>query len=555
MENRKPFSLNKAQMRFVLQKPSEAISIWSRGTGKSFLIAWLIHIIVKNMPRSCWAIVGKSYKQILTRTLPSTLFALENFFGYRRDVDFFIKRKPAANMGFDKPFQAPEEYDHFIIFKNGTGFHLVSLDGGGGSIRGLNIDGYIADEGLEINKEKLDKQVSSTNRGNLRYFSHIPFHHGKFIFSSMPYGSDGKWLLEQANYYKEDGYNFKAIREEVVKLQLQFIDNKDIEYRVEIWNKIVELKKRLRFYPDQNGLLYSEADIFDNLANVGVKFLEQQRRDLTDFIFLVEILNWFPDSIENGYYPSLDRTIHGYSSKFDNGYLNSLNLDDEALKKPDSRMDADCIPNLPLRLAVDWGAKINCLTVTQYFSSINTLRFLKNIYVKHPKILDDLAKEFCEYYKHHPNRDVVFAYDHTGNTKQANSELTYAEQFAKILKANGWNVNMVTKGAAPTQMEKYLLWHKVLKNSIAAREGKEIDPALPLIEFNLDNCNETFVSMQNAQTKEDKGSIYKNKASERNPLLPQEEATHLSDTADIQLTSIANDPFLYMPGFIDVLRR
>ncbi|MBA3899385.1 MAG: hypothetical protein H0X62_04105, partial [Bacteroidetes bacterium] len=446
MESRK-LELNKPQLRLAVNLPKvkETVSIWSRATGKSFDIAWLLRMIVETMPRSSGGIVGQTYKQILTRTLPSTLSGLE-YLGYKKDVHYVIKRKPPPKLRFDTPIEGPIDHDHYMSFKNGTGAHLVSLDSGGGSSRGLNLDWIITDETLLINKERFDKDVSSTNRGKRKIFGKLPYHHGVFHFTSMPYGDQAKWILDKGKYYKEDGHDYRAIRNEIVKKQLQFIDNKDVEYRLRTWQQINQLKSELKFYRSKNGTFYNEADIFDNISNVGISFIEQQRRDLTDFIFLVEILNWLPEVIENGFYPALTRVQHGYTNSGNNSYLTSLDIGDERLKSIDSRMDEDCIPNLPLRIAVDWGSKLNCLTAAQHFQSINTLKYLKNIYVKHPKILDDLAKAFIDYYYFHPNKTVYFAYDHTGNTKMANSNLTYAEQFAKILTAAGWTVIMVSKG-------------------------------------------------------------------------------------------------------------
>lgn len=316
------------------------------------------------------------------------------------------------------------------------------------------------------------------------------------------------------------------------------VDNKNLEYRVQKWKEIVALKEKLKWRKDKYGLLYNEADIFDNLDNVGFKYIEQQRRDLADFVFLVEILNYFPEGVEEGFYPDLSRDYHGYESKFDNSYLSSKDFTEEELENPDSRMDADCVPTLPLHIAVDWGAKINCLTVKQHLNSINTIRFIKNIYVKHPKILDDLAQEFCDYYSYHPKKIAYMRYDHTGNKQEANSKLTYADQFKQILEKQGWSVKLVKKTHAPRHRLKYLQWSRVLKNTIDAKKGRPHDSSIPLIEFNLDNCNETFVSMSNAQVVEKQGNIQKDKSSERNPLLPQEEATHLSDTADMHIDDI-----------------
>jgi hypothetical protein len=540
---------NKPQQIFQVLKSFSAKNIWSRGTGKSFLIAWLIHMIVKWMPRSSWAIIGKSYKQLLTRTLPTTIATLESVFGYKQDRDFFVRKRPPKNSRFESPFSPPLDYDHCITFRNGTFFHLVSLDGGGSTIRGLSIDGYLGDEALEINKERMDSEVVPTNRGNMRYFKHIPFHHGSFFFSSMGYGHEFKWMLDSGKYYEDDGFNFRAIRQQIVEKEKELVDCPDKGRMSELWEQILKLKRQLRWYKNKNGFLYMEADVFDNIENVGWAYIKEMRRTLLDFIFMVEMLNWFPEGIESGFYFLLNRTDHGYSNKFDQGYISGLTQDGAAIKTADCRMDSDLVGGQPLRIAVDWGSHINSLTITQYLLSINTLRFIKDLYVK-GELLDKLASDFCDYYHYHNKKEVYMSYGHDGNVHHANSKLTYAEQFAKILEARGWIVYLSYESIPLGQMERYLLWGKVLQNTSNAKKGKPTDPALPLVEFNLDNCNATFISMQNAPAKEGRNGIEKNKSSERNALIPQEEATHLSDTADYNLTGIVRDPFSTMPAYI-----
>ncbi len=549
MHKAKQTIFNKPQQIFQILKAASAKNIWSRGTGKSFLIAWIIHMIVKHMPRSSWAIVGKSYKQLLTRTLPTTIATLESVFGYKQDRDFFVRRRPPKDKRFDAPISPPLDYDHAITFKNGTLFHLVSLDGGGSTIRGLSIDGYLGDEALELNKEKMDSDVVPTNRGNLRHFKHIPFHHGSFFFSSMGYGHEFKWMLDSGKYYEDDGFNFRGIRQQIVEKELELVDCPDRSRMANLWEEILQLKRRLKWYKNKNGFLYMEADVFDNIENVGWGYIKEMRRTLLDFIFMVEMLNWFPEGIEAGFYFALNRTDHGYSNKFLNGYISGLPASGDLVTTIDCRFDGDLVLGQPLRIAVDWGSRINCLSVTQYLTSINTLRFLKNLYVK-GDILDKLANDFCDYYHYHNKKEVFMSYGHDGNITHANSKLTYAQQFSKILEARGWIVHLSFESVPLSQMDRYLLWAKVLQNTSNAKKGKPVDPDLPLVEFNLDNCNETFVSMQNAPAKEGRNGIEKNKASERNALIPQEEATHLSDTADYNLTGVVRDPFSTLPEYI-----
>lgn len=528
---------NKPQKKFILQRPRSATSIWSRGTGKTWLLGFLLNLIIRTMPRSSWALVAKHYTQIRTVTLKSAMAALTEF-GFKRDVHYVVNRRPPSS--WPKPFEEPVDYDNYIATFTGAGFQMISL---ASESRGLNVDGIIADESLTLNKEIFDKGIKKANRGNLRYqgtiWKDLWFHHGVFHFSSMPYGN-AKWLLESAEYYD---FDFRSIRRQIAKTELELIENKDLEYRLELFRKVEKLKRQLHWHKSEAGLYYSEADIFDNLDNIGMQYIEDERATTADFIFMVEVLNYFPESIEGGFYPLLDRDFHGYSNAYNESYIGTLLEGDPQLEEPDSRQDDDCLTNVPLHIGVDWGSKINSMVIAQLFTSVNELRFLKNIYVLTPKILDDLAAEFCRYYRYHKSRTVYFAYDVSGNTKMANSDITYAEQFAKILDKHGFEVIFLSgEGINMGHSLKYLLWSKVLK---------EDNPYYPKVRFNLDNCNETVVSMSNAPAKESgRGLIEKNKSSERSAYIPQEEATHLSDAADIVLCSVTSLDGM-LPSFTD----
>lgn len=535
----KELSLNVPQLRFAATQPKESVQCWGRATGKSTIIAWLMHMVVKTMPRSAWTITGATYQAILTRTLPSTRASLERL-GYYHGVHYFIGKKAPPAFRFAEPYQPPFKYDHAIIFRNGTLFHLVSQDKGGGSARGLNTDGAICDESLLLDKEKFDQEVSTTIRGNYQYFDKTRLHGGVHHFTSMPYGSS--WLLKAGDYYEKDGVDIKLIRSELLRLQLAFIDEKDPRKRVAMWPQIDRMNKQIRYYPDKNGFMYSEANVFDNLTNIKLKYLESERRKLTDYIFKVEVLNMRTDKVEGGFYPNLDPAVHTYTA-FNNDYLHTLALDTSyQLGKEDSRQDADCKSHMPLRGAVDWGAKITCMSVAQ--QDVAQLTFLKDFYVKHPLILDDLAKEFCRYYANHLCKEFYFSYDHTGNSKQANSNMTHAEQFAKILRAAGWKVYMVSKGAAPEHKDKYLLISRLLK---------ELDPRHPRLRFNKHNCKHLLLSMSLAPVSEVNGIIRKNKSSERSTTIPAEQATHLSDTFDILVWGLYQHLLATMPAFQDNL--
>jgi hypothetical protein len=535
----KPLSFNRPQLRFMISKLASAVSLWSRATGKSTLIAWLMHLIVTKMPRSCWAIVGSTYTQILTRTLPSTIASLERL-GYLKDVHYFIGRKPPPAWGWPEPFERPVRYDHFIIFYTGAGFHLVSQDGNGSSSRGVNLDGYIGDEALLLDREKLGTDIIAANRGNKDRWPGCQLHHGKFFFSSMPWGDTGKWLLDEAAYYERDGQNFSLVRERMIGLQLEFVDARSTKTRLALYEEILALSAQLAFYPNPTklrrggkevakGMLYSEANIFDNLVNLGIPYLEEQRRELSDFMFLIEILNQRPKSVEAGFYPKL--AAHHAEECDNNAYVAGLEFNLSRLQVRDSRMDGDCRAHQSIRMSVDWGATISTMLLAQVHADVGAYRFLRGLYVKHPKLIKDLAKLFTTHYAYHLNKTVELIQDNEwGNKRSPDSKLTYNEQLIEELRAAGWRVRIIDQGRAPD----YDVRYKLAMDLLGEEDARQLR-----IRFNKVACKDVLTALSMAPIRiGSKGQTEKDKRSEQRKTTPAQEATHFTDNVDLHFVSI-----------------
>ncbi|WP_201979347.1 hypothetical protein [Hymenobacter rubidus] len=543
-------TFNQPQLRYVTaRRKKEGVSVWGRGTGKSSIIAWDIHKIVSTMPRSCWVIVGSTYKQVLTRTLPSTVASLERL-GYRLNRDYYIGRKPPPTLNWDRPYEGPLSYDHFIIFKNGTGFHLVSLDAGGSASRGLNVDGFIGDEALLFDKNKLDADLSATNRGNGQYFGKNPMHHGVFLFSSMPWGDNGRWLLDKSKYYEDEGVDLVERQNELIDAQVRFLDAKTDEEKLHIWKtEVLKFLRDITYFPSakDKGTFYSEANAFDNIHNLGLQYLLDQRRFMTDFTFLIEMMNRRPTTVEGGFYPQLNQARHVVEAA-DDGFVLDLILGQElkakALKvladkadnhlESDSRMDSDCRAHRPLRVSVDWGAKITTMVVGQPHPDKQEYRFLKGFHVKHPAFIDELVEDFTTYYAYHGKREIELLPDsERGDNRREDSELTLNESLIKAFNARGWRVRRMNIGRAPSHGTRYLLAQKLLA---------ERDPKLTRIRFNKVNCKDVVTAMLLAPVSQDsKGRIMKVKSSEKKESFPQEHATHYTDNVDMHLLSVGTD--------------
>jgi hypothetical protein len=521
-------SLNWPQRNFFFHLQAGLIKdanlIWGRGTAKSSSIALLIRRIVMQMPRSNWIIQGATFQQLLTRTLPGTFAFIEKL-GFKRDRDYFINKFPPK--GYDLPFECPLKPENVVFFVNhrkkySVAFTLFSQDRSSG--RGPNRDGIICDESLLLDYDKFSAETLATNRGNDQYYRNEPLHHGVFHFSSMPSGVH--WLLDGGDYYPSD-FDYIDIRSRIIDLELDFCRDKDKKTRIEIWEERTELAKKLKYHPSSGGRFYSEFDSFDNIENLGIRYIDDLFRDTPELLFLIEILNKRTTKIEDSFYPNLSREIHCYKGHYDYSFIDNLDYNFEQLQSVDSRQDRDCDPNLPLDIGMDFGVHINWLIVGQELKQQRQYNFIKNFYVKTPQNIDDVVKEFCEYYRHHKKRIIYLYPDAEGNVRRPNmkAQATYVEQIIKLLRQNDWQVvnqNKIKRNVLTR--EHYITWSRCLS---------EQNSAYPKIRFNLINCKELIYSMEQTPAIDfGSGDIRKNKGSEKSMKSNREQATDAGDAAD-----------------------
>lgn len=537
-------SLNIPQVISSASNAFAEVDIWGRGTGKSFIIGSEIDEINRIMPRAVTAITGQTYGQLLTRTLPSSFKLLESM-GYIKDIDYIIGRKPPKH--FLSPYEKIMKYDNFISFANGNGYLMLSQDRAG-SARGPNVDREIVDEAITIKKDQYDQEVSPTNRGNEEYFGKrsrkpVKKHHGFRYVSSMPYSANQKWLLDFGNYYeKEAGIMLFKEWNNIVKLQMQLIQAKKEEnsrlFR-DIWNETLRLKKKITPFISKDGLLFTLANAFDNIHNLGFSYIMREYDKQTLLTFMIEIMNMILDKVEDCYY-MIDNDKHVYynatNDDFIRGIAENSNWDFNKLSTPDSRFDLDCNPNKPLEISFDWGAHISLMSVGQESQwdfvtkqKKDVDNFINEFFVKPDQssmvMINALIHEFTDYYRYHTNKELTFFRDRYGDHKQPNSSKTYNEQAVSELTKKGWKIiQKVHPGQEPPQHEKYLLWGNILKES---------DAKFPRVRFNGMKCKYTLISMNNTSVVEKAGKFEKDKRSERqgSGVLP-EEATHFGDAVD-----------------------
>lgn len=539
--------VNPSQMTFMLLQAKNKYVIYPRGTGKSFIAGAEIDENVRLMPRGITSLCQATIGQALTKTLPST-FKMLGMLGYQQydfrtgRGDYVVCRQPPE--GFLRPYEHIMDFSNCITFSNGHCLYILTQNG---NSRGPSVDYNVTDEALTIDKEKFDKEVAPTNRGNEYVFGRkaktpIPKHHGNTFLSSMPYLSTQKWLLDAADYYeRERGIHLIEEWNAIVNLQLRLIMAKEADDQaafVEIWNEIARARKKITPFVSKEKTLFLLGSIFDNLANVGLSYIMNQYKIMDRMSFMIEMLNYAVEKVDNCYYKLEDR--HVYHNATNDAYIRdfseNVDYDVNKMDKTSSRMDLDCDPRQPLEIVTDWGSRASFLQVIQerdydFFFNRRVDKaqcFINEFYAvreeEEDTIVTALAKKFAHYYEAHINKRVILYIDRYGNVRLASAKKSYNEMFIQQLQRLGWKVETrVHQGIEPPQHDKFLL----IMNILAER-----DDAFPIVRINGDKCRYSLISMNATRVVEKQGKFEKDKRTERNQSISPLESTHFGDCFD-----------------------
>lgn len=461
---------------------------WARGTGKSTILGWVVKEAAYQLPMATGILVGQTYQQMLSRTLPSTKEGLA-MFGLYEDIDYVVGRH-GKKLGFAMPFQSPSKWENVIHFRNGFILILVALDNPN-SGRGINSYIVVGDEAALMNPEKLFNNVQTTNRAKKVEFEKSKLLNAEIFASSTPMTQQGKWFTDK---------------------EQQIIDA--------IQGKPSKIRQR-----NARQYAFLKANAYANSMNLTRDWFDRMRDNApSQMHYDAEIGNIRPNFNLESFYPQLNKDKHYYED-YNNSYLESIGVT-AGKSSFNCKQDNDRISSKPLILSFDWGV-FNSLKVAQDVGG--KYKCLKTFWVKSPKIIDDLIdEEFAPYYEAHANKTIYLYYDRNGNSRRAGSRVTLAQQAISKLRQAGWKVIVKTPPSLdPPHNEKFVVINFMLKNG--GQYG------LPEVGINRHNCADLIVSLESAPAKEGKNGIEKDKKSERSKTLLQQYATHLSDTFDLPL--------------------
>jgi len=506
---------NKPQNEAMAVNANSEYIVASRGLGKSE--GFDARVMLRNvfaMPRSNGAILSPTYAKLLQNTLPAIAYALSQW-GYHRDRHYYIGKRPPKSANFAKPLREPFSYDHVIIWFNGSIQHLVSFDRSM-STNSMSLDYIIGPEAKFLNHDKIKNEVNPAVRGNREHFGDCPWHGGAFYSTDMPTSKASSWILEKEN---------EMDTELIELIKLLYIEYKGIKEKfvgkdsLHAKRKISKLTKELAALRKQ-ATFYAEYSAIDNIEILGEKWIAKQKRELPPLIFQTAILNRRLRKIPNGFYSSLEDSIHFYtptaSATLD---LLGYNLN----KRQNCLWDTDVNPNEPLCIANDYNAAINNLVVGQVKERV--LRTLKSFFVKTPHKLKDVVNDFCEYYSPHLCREVIYYYDSTSINEDAVGNLTFFETVMQILQQEGWRVTPMYIN----QPMHHDVKHEMINNALRG------DTRYLFPKFNLHNCEYLKLAMEQTGIKIGRNGFEKDKSAEKyedSPEDPDELKTHVTDAWD-----------------------
>lgn len=473
---RKRIILNVMQIMLEIAIQRIRVVQVGRGGGKSTGVALDIKNIVYDLPRSKNFIMGESYQQILTRTLPSTIKALE-MLGFKKDLHYFVGRYPPKSWEWEECYEPPLEPTHSIFFYNGTVWDLLSEDT---NSRGGNYATGMVDEAQDASELKFMSQAVPTLRLEYNRFKTQITYRRISLYCSMPRIRRAEWIFQ----FQELAQKFPT------------------EY------------------------LYIEGPSLINHFNLPPDWFKDQRRILSPSEYDIEIENIRPKKVIGGFYPMFDDKTCTYVA-FNNDYLEGLvtnnnGYDVKHFENLTSLQDADVLFDEPLEISMDYGAWFNGIVTAQESEDGGEFRYLTAISIDESETFEQLLNTWCNYNRFHRNKTVYYWYDHTALDTDARTE-QYPVIVGRVLRSYGWTVVENYIGAQPSPDDRYRFFGYAHKGD---------HPNLPKFRYNRHHCKYLVISINGANVKQGRNGFAKDKADETNRKIDQRTTTHFSDAHD-----------------------
>lgn len=482
---------NKPQQEVMFTSANTSVVVGGRRLGKShgIMAPWLLRN-AQRMPGCSVGLVASTYKRALMNTLPGTLQALESW-GYKRGVHWFLGIKPPKSAAFGRPKIEPAEWEHVLSFYNGSIAYIISQDRPGTS-NSMTLDAIGVDEAKFIDYEKLKDETIPANGGIKSFFGDKPYHHSMLIISDMPTTKKGSWFLqyekkcdpELINLIQSTIYEIWQLKQRVTAL-ISSGNEPPSWIKTKLRSLSLNLARMQRV-----AVLYKEYSSILNMEILGESYINQMKRDLTPLTFQTSILCKKIGILKDGFYSNM-KEGHKYNAT-DNTYLDSLEYHFDKLEKESSLQDADVNRDAPIAIGMDYNSNINWIVAGQVDDK--KLKVIKSFYVKYERKLPELVDDFCEYYRHHRCKQVIYYYDTTavGSNYAVNNE-DFLYVIRKAFERKGWRCKTVLIGNPMKHFEKYVLINRMFSGQ-----------ARLIPYFNEQNNEDLLVSISTAGVRDGK---------------------------------------------------
>lgn len=475
---------NDPQQEVMYTGCKDTVIVGGRGIGKGPIhAAWNLRNM-QRMPGSITGFVGANCKRVLTNTLPSMLCHWENW-GFKRGLHWDVGIKPPKARGWGNPLFEPDNWENIISFYNGSIGYIISQDRQGTS-NSHSYDALDIDEAKFINFKQLNDETFPANRGNKQHFGHRAYHHGMLITSDMPVTKKGSWFLDYEKKCDKElleviqGTIFEIWKKKKEIREMLAVGKTPPEYLRSYLRTLSRDLARMRSV----SVFYKEYSSIYNMQVLGESFINQMKRDLTPLTFQSSILCKRIGISRDGFYSSM-RPKHKYAAS-DFSYLDSLEYKFDKLQDECCLQDADVDPHSPISIAFDYNANINWLVAGQVNGA--RLNILKSFFVKFDRKLPEIVDDFCKYYRHHKNKEVIFYYDSTAlGSNYAVNKQDFKWVIENEFKSRGWRVKAVYIGKPMGHMDKHLLINRMFSGQA------NLVPC-----FNEQNNEDLLLSIQSA---------------------------------------------------------
>lgn len=520
---------NPVQIKINIINARNTILIGGRALGKTTGIHGprTANCVMK-MPASSNGFISRTYKQFKTRILGSLVsgwkdLGFEEYNEKTKTGHFVIGKR---NRDWPSPQYAIGDYTQAIHWFTGAVIVLISQDRAGDA-NGSNIQSLAGDEAFQLDKEDLDENVIPALRG-LPQYSNMSVYRSITLTTSMPLTPDAAWLFD---YAKDTDAELNEYIMQVYgvwyKLYMKVLNDKTLAPKT-IETYKLHLKKLDNLLNDlrTDYTYYLEADSFENFHVLGEKYFRTQKRILSEEKWNTQIANKRPEGLTPGkrFYPQL--TSKHFYIDYNNPYFDNFTIlpDD----KDTCLGDADCDRTQPLEISIDFGGRINSMTVWQVKPHLDEVFTLKEFFAEQPEYLKHLVDRFNNYYQYMDARTLKVYYDVNGKKAIAQSDETDIQTVQRMLINLGWKVELVEIDTNPLHDDKFEFMNLLLS---------EQDRRLPKWRIHETNCPNLKIAMFNAPLKvNEKGKKVKNKGSEAmSSKTPQTQATHITDTCDYYL--------------------